>query len=48
MVRPRSARTSAAPTASWATGLFAVTVADGHIVAMTRFENTVLDWFGLP
>jgi RNA polymerase sigma-70 factor (ECF subfamily) len=31
-----------------ATGLFAVTVADGHIVAMTRFENTVLDWFGLP
>ena len=31
-----------------ATGLFAVTVADGHIVAMTRFENTVLGWFGLP
>jgi RNA polymerase sigma-70 factor (TIGR02960 family) len=31
-----------------ASGLFAVTVADGHIVAMTRFENTVLDWFGLP
>ncbi|ADP82344.1 sigma-70 family RNA polymerase sigma factor [Pseudofrankia inefficax] len=31
-----------------ATGLFAVTVTDGHISAMTRFENTVLGWFGLP
>jgi RNA polymerase sigma-70 factor (ECF subfamily) len=31
-----------------ATGLFAVTVTDCHIVAMTRFENTVLGWFGLP
>jgi RNA polymerase sigma-70 factor (TIGR02960 family) len=31
-----------------ATGLFAVTIANGHIVAMTRFENTVLNRFGLP
>jgi RNA polymerase sigma-70 factor (ECF subfamily) len=31
-----------------ATGLFAVTVTDGRISAMTRFESTVLAWFGLP
>jgi RNA polymerase sigma-70 factor (TIGR02960 family) len=31
-----------------ATGLFAVTVADDHICAMTRFETSEFAWFGLP
>jgi RNA polymerase sigma-70 factor (ECF subfamily) len=30
------------------TGLFVLTLADGRICAMTRFESTVLPWFGLP
>ncbi len=29
-------------------GLFVLTVANDEISAMTRFENTVLPWFGLP
>jgi RNA polymerase sigma-70 factor (ECF subfamily) len=29
-------------------GLFVLTVASDEISAMTRFENTVLPWFGLP
>jgi RNA polymerase sigma-70 factor (TIGR02960 family) len=29
-------------------GLFVLTIADDAISAMTRFENTVLPWFGLP
>jgi RNA polymerase sigma-70 factor (TIGR02960 family) len=29
-------------------GLFVLTIADDEICAMTRFENTVLPWFGLP
>jgi RNA polymerase sigma-70 factor (TIGR02960 family) len=29
-------------------GLFVLTLADDEISAMTRFENTVLPWFGLP
>jgi RNA polymerase sigma-70 factor (TIGR02960 family) len=29
-------------------GLFVVTLAGDQISAMTRFENTVLPWFGLP
>jgi RNA polymerase sigma-70 factor (TIGR02960 family) len=29
-------------------GLFVLTVAGDEICAMTRFENTVLPWFGLP
>jgi hypothetical protein len=29
-------------------GLFVLTLADGEITAMTRFENTVLPWFGMP
>jgi RNA polymerase sigma-70 factor (TIGR02960 family) len=29
-------------------GLFVLAVADDEISAMTRFENTVLPWFGLP
>jgi RNA polymerase sigma-70 factor (ECF subfamily) len=31
-----------------ATGLFAVTLSGDGIRAMTRFENTVFPWFGLP
>ncbi|WP_290864480.1 RNA polymerase subunit sigma-70 [Hamadaea sp.] len=31
-----------------ATGLFAVTLAGDRIGAMTRFENSVFPWFGLP
>jgi RNA polymerase sigma-70 factor (TIGR02960 family) len=30
------------------TGLFVLTIAGDHLRAMTRFENTVLPWFGLP
>jgi RNA polymerase sigma-70 factor (ECF subfamily) len=30
------------------TGLFVLTLAGDRICAMTRFENTVLPWFGLP
>jgi RNA polymerase sigma-70 factor (ECF subfamily) len=30
------------------TGLFVLTLAGGRICAMTRFESTVLPWFGLP
>jgi RNA polymerase sigma-70 factor (ECF subfamily) len=33
---------------SHGTGLFVLTVDGGGIRAMTRFENTVLPWFGLP
>jgi len=29
-------------------GLFVLTLAGDEISAMTRFENTVLPWFGLP
>ena len=29
-------------------GLFVMTIAGDEICAMTRFENTVLPWFGLP
>jgi RNA polymerase sigma-70 factor (ECF subfamily) len=29
-------------------GLFVLTLADDQICAMTRFENTVLPWFGMP
>ena len=31
-----------------ATGLLVLTLASGRIRAMTRFETTVLPWFGLP
>ena len=30
------------------TGLFVLTLTGGRICAMTRFENSVLPWFGLP
>jgi RNA polymerase sigma-70 factor (ECF subfamily) len=30
------------------TGLFVLTLTADRICAMTRFENTVLPWFGLP
>ena len=30
------------------TGLYVLTLAGDRICAMTRFENTVLPWFGLP
>jgi RNA polymerase sigma-70 factor (ECF subfamily) len=30
------------------TGLFVLTLAGDRICAMTRFENSVLPWFGLP
>ena len=30
------------------TGLFVLTLAGDQICAMTRFENSVLPWFGLP
>ena len=30
------------------TGLFVLTLSGDRICAMTRFENTVLPWFGLP
>jgi len=30
------------------TGLFVLTLTGDRICAMTRFENTVLPWFGLP
>jgi hypothetical protein len=30
------------------TGLFVLTLAGDRIRAMTRFENSVLPWFGLP
>ncbi|MDX6279760.1 MAG: hypothetical protein QOH03_831 [Kribbellaceae bacterium] len=33
---------------SHGTGLYVVTLAGDRISAMTRFENTVLPWFGLP
>ena len=29
-------------------GLFVLTLSGNRICAMTRFENTVLPWFGLP
>jgi RNA polymerase sigma-70 factor (TIGR02960 family) len=34
--------------ASHGVGLFVLTLAGDEICAMTRFENTVLPWFGLP
>jgi RNA polymerase sigma-70 factor (TIGR02960 family) len=33
---------------SHATGLFVIALAGDQICAMTRFENSVLPWFGLP
>ncbi len=30
------------------TGLFVVTLSGDHVAALTRFENGVLPWFGLP
>jgi hypothetical protein len=30
------------------TGLYVLTLADDRICAMTRFDNSVLPWFGLP
>ena len=30
------------------TGLYVLTLAGGRICAMTRFDNSVLPWFGLP
>ncbi|WP_254206909.1 sigma-70 family RNA polymerase sigma factor [Nocardia alni] len=33
---------------SHGTGLYVLTLADNRISAMTRFDNTVLPWFGLP
>ena len=30
------------------TGLFVLTLTGDRICAMTRFDNTVLPWFGLP
>jgi len=33
---------------SHGTGLYVLTLADGRICAMTRFEASVLPWFGLP
>lgn len=38
-----------APTGSrHGTGLYVLTLAGGRVCAMTRFENSVLPWFGLP
>jgi hypothetical protein len=34
--------------ASHGVGLFVLTLSGGEICAMTRFENAVLPWFGLP
>ncbi len=31
-----------------AIGLYILTLRDDHICALTRFENSVLPWFGLP
>ena len=31
-----------------ATGFYVLTLAGGRICAMTRFEASVLPWFGLP
>jgi hypothetical protein len=31
-----------------ATGLYVLTLAGDRICAMTRFDNSVLPWFGLP
>jgi RNA polymerase sigma-70 factor (ECF subfamily) len=37
------------PSGAWhGTGLFVLTLGGDRICAMTRFENTVLPWFGLP
>jgi RNA polymerase sigma-70 factor (ECF subfamily) len=33
---------------SHGTGLFVLTLTGGRICAMTRFDNSVLPWFGLP
>jgi RNA polymerase sigma-70 factor (TIGR02960 family) len=33
---------------SHGTGLYVLTLAGDRIIAMTRFDNTVLRWFGLP
>ena len=33
---------------SYGTGLYVLTLAGDQICAMTRFDNTVLAWFGLP
>ncbi|GAA4612489.1 sigma-70 family RNA polymerase sigma factor [Actinoallomurus liliacearum] len=33
---------------SHGTGLYVLTVAGDHISAMTRFDNSMLPWFGLP
>ena len=39
-------RTPSGP--SHGTGLYVLTLAGDRICAMTRFENSVLPWFGLP
>ena len=45
----RSAPTCATPAGlSHGTGLYVLTLAGDRICAMTRFENSVLPWFGLP
>jgi RNA polymerase sigma-70 factor (ECF subfamily) len=33
---------------SHGTGLIVLTLTSGRVCAMTRFENSVLPWFGLP
>jgi RNA polymerase sigma-70 factor (ECF subfamily) len=33
---------------SYGTGLYVLTLAGDQICAMTRFDNSVLAWFGLP
>ena len=46
---PRSAPTCAPPTGvSHGVGLYVLTLAGDRIRALTRFENSVLPWFGLP
>ena len=46
---PRSGPTCAPrPASATATGLYVLTLAGDRICAMTRFENSVLPWFGLP
>ena len=36
------------PTGRHATGLFVLTLSGDRISALTRFESSVLPWFGLP
>ncbi|HEY2287359.1 MAG TPA: hypothetical protein VGH88_16605 [Streptosporangiaceae bacterium] len=37
-----------AAVARFSAGLYVITLAGDRICALTRFENTVLPWFGLP